>query len=232
MSIIPLISSWEQFILTHPSGSLQDFGRWLQTPPLTAPDTAAAHSPDTAANTPLTTTPNTTPPQPSAKPADSDAVLHARRSLSTTANLDAATAATLLINRLNAINYFLTKPVIRKLGFTKDAEFGVLAQVRLLDRPNKKELCRQLLIENSTGVEITRRLAKKGYLRETVDPDDRRSSLLSLTEKGLRILKEGFTGAQPVYKVFLDPLPADQQQQLVAILTRLYDYHRSRIDNL
>jgi DNA-binding MarR family transcriptional regulator len=223
MSIIPLISSWEQYILTYPAGDLHDFGRWLQTQTQPQPAKSSASPQPSATPAPQT---------PAPAPAEPDPVLRARHSLSTTANLDASTATTLLINRLNAINYFLNKPVIRKLGFTNDAEFGVLIQVRLLDRPNKKELCRQLLIENSTGVEITRRLAKKGYLRETTDPDDRRSARLSLTEKGLRILKEGFTGVQPVHKIFLDPLPPDQQHQLVAILTRLYDYHRARIDNL
>jgi DNA-binding MarR family transcriptional regulator len=225
MSIIPLISSWERYILTYPTGDLHDFGRWLQSqPPLSQPP-------------PSQPPPSQPPPSPAPLPAappsaatEPDPILRARQSLAITANLDASTAATLLVNRLNAINYFLSKPIIRKLGFTKDAEFGVLVQVRLMDRPNKKELCRQLLIENSTGVEITRRLAKKGYLRETVDPNDRRSALLSLTEKGLRVLKEGFIGFQPVHKVFLDPLPPEQQQQLVAMLTLLYEYHSARVD--
>jgi DNA-binding MarR family transcriptional regulator len=223
MSIIPLISSWEQYILSHPTGDLRDFGRWLQTSSLSRPTAQPADAP------PL--------PQPadasaSHAPAEPDPVLLARHSLATDANLDASAASALLVNRLNTINHFLSKPVIRKLGFTKDAEFGVLVQVHLMDRPNKKELCRQLLIENSTGVEITRRLAKKGYLRETIDPNDRRSSRLSLTDKGQRLLKEGYAGSQSIYKGFLAPLLPDQQQQFVAILTRLYDHHSARIDHL
>src|SRR5579871_5818166 len=155
MSIIPLISSWERYLDTHPTGDLREFGRWLQEE------------------------------QPGA-----NTVGDARHSLATNASIDTAAAATLLIARLHLINHFLSKPVIRKLGFSKDSEFSVLLQVFLLDKPNKKELCRQLLIENSTGVEITRRLAKKGLLRETADPNDRRSARLSLTEKGHRLLKE------------------------------------------
>jgi DNA-binding MarR family transcriptional regulator len=193
MSIIPLISSWEQFLTIDPSGDLREFGRWLQSP---------APSPD---------------PLPDA-----------RHSLATIANIDASAASTLLINRLNTINYFHSKPTIRRLGLN-DTEFGVLVQVHLMDKPNKRELCRRLLIENSTGVEITRRLAKKGYLRETVDTNDRRSSRLSLTEKGLRLLKEGSSGFKAIHQEFLVPLSPDQQQQLVALLTCLHEYHSARL---
>ncbi|HTR32120.1 MAG TPA: MarR family winged helix-turn-helix transcriptional regulator [Puia sp.] len=196
MSIIPLISSWEQYILTHPSGDLREFGRWLQ---------------------------QDYPP-----PAETDPMPVARHSLATSANLNASAASTLLINRLNAINHHLSKPIIRKLGL-KDVEFGVLVQVHLLDKPNKKELCDRLLIEKSTGVEITRRLAKKGYLRETVDPNDRRSARLSLTEKGLRLLKDGSSSFKSIHENFLVPLATDQQQQLVAMLTRLHEYHSGRV---
>ena len=195
MSIIPLISSWEQYLASHPSGSLPEFGRWLQ--------------------------------EQSASPA-SDALPGARQSLATAANIDASAATTLLINRLNTINYFHSKPIIRKLGL-KDAEFGVLVQVHLMDRPNKREICRRLLIENSTGVEITRRLARKGYLRETTDPSDRRSSRLSLTDKGLRLLKEGSAGFKSIHNEFLTPLTADQQQQLVVLLTVVHEYHSARL---
>ena len=190
MSIIPLISSWEQFLTLHPSGDLREFGRWLQR--------------------------------------QTDPLPQARQSLATAANIDASAASTLLINRLNTINYFHSKPIIRKLGL-KDAEFGVLVQVHLMDRPNKRELCRRLLIENSTGVEITSRLAKKGYLRETPDANDRRSARLSLTEKGLRLLKEGSSGFATIHSEFLVPLTSEEQQQLVGLLTRLHEYHSARL---
>jgi DNA-binding MarR family transcriptional regulator len=210
MSIIPLISSWEQYILTHPSGDLQDFGRWLQTESLS-----------TQPQSPISTPPSTPNP-----------LAHARQSLSTNTDLDAAACATLLVNRLGNINLFLSKPVIRKLGFAKEIEFGVLIHVYLMGHPNKKELSRRLLIEGSTGVEITRRLAKKGLLRETIDPNDRRSARLTVTEKGMRLIKEGYAGIAPIHKEFLTPLEPGEQLQLVGMLTRLFDYHSARVENL
>ena len=157
-SIIPLVSSWEQYIAAEPGGNIQDFARWL-----------LAEKPS--------------PP--------SDSITLARHSLATDRHLDAMAASALLITRLQRIMHHRSKPAIKELGFTKDMEFAVLVQVALMGRPNKKELCRQLLIENSTGVEITRRLAKKGYLLETVDENDRRSARLSITEKGEKVIKKG-----------------------------------------
>jgi DNA-binding MarR family transcriptional regulator len=222
MSIIPLISSWEQYILTHPAGDLRDFGRWLQLNPSTTSRPSSTPEPASPHATPTTAKPTPFIPVP-------PAVLQARQSLATNLNLDASAVGTLLISRLGQINQFLSKPVIRDMGFTKDVEFGVLVQVLLMDRPNKKELCRQLLIENSTGVEITRRLAKKGLLRETIDPSDRRSARLNVTEKGQRLLKEGYTKLSTIHTDFLHPLPVDQQQQLVSLLTRLNEYHSARV---
>jgi DNA-binding MarR family transcriptional regulator len=212
MSLIPLISSWEQYILTHPAGDLRDFGRWLQAP-VSQPPPA----------------PQRSTPSPEPAPAEPDSFAPARLSLGINIDLDPGALGTLLVARLHMITHFLSKPVIRKLGFTKDAEFSVLIQVHLMNRPNKKELCRQLLIQNSTGVEITRRLAKKGLLRETIDPNDRRSARLSLTEKGQRLLKEGYSGFKSIHKGFLTPLSPEQQLQFVTLLTNLHEYHSANL---
>jgi DNA-binding MarR family transcriptional regulator len=232
MSIIPLISSWEQYLQSHPAGNLQDFGRWLQTTfQPTQPPSTAKTAPSSEALSPAS----------SASPSDTSApssastpnpLAHARLVLGNNADLDAPAYGTLLVNRLGNINLFLSKPIIRKLGFAKEVEFGVLIQVYLMDHPNKKELSRRLLIEASTGVEITRRLAKKGLLRETIDPNDRRSARLTVTEKGMRLIKEGYTGIAPIHKEFLTPLEPGEQLQLVGMLARLYEYHSARIVSL
>jgi DNA-binding MarR family transcriptional regulator len=221
MSIIPLISSWEQYILTHPAGDLRDFGRWLQSQshPQIQPQPNPLIQP-----TPRTPTQSAT--------GTPDPLLHARQSLGASTDLDAPAYGTLLVNRLGNINLFLSKPIIRKLGFAKEVEFGVLIHVYLMDRPNKKELSRRLLIETSTCVEITRRLAKKGLLRESIDPSDRRSARLTITDKGLRLIKKGYTGIAPIHKAFLTPLEPEEQLSLVGMLARLYDYHSARVDNI
>lgn len=124
----------------------------------------------------------------------------------------------------------LSKPAIKSIGFTKDLEFGVLVHVAILNRPNKKELCRELLIENSTGVEITKRLAKKGFIFEQPDPNDRRSSLLSLTAKGKKTIMEGYEKMAAVHTTFLDALTDEQKKELVTLLTLINNFHSAKLN--
>ena len=147
----------------------------------------------------------------------------------TTKNLDPAQAPALIARNHRILKLYL-KPIVKNLGFTKDIEFSAVAHVAIMDHPNKKELCRQLLIENSTGVEITRRLAQKGFIAERPDPNDRRSALLSITDKGKKILLQGVHQLSPVYSPFLDALAPAEKQQLVSLLSRIDQYHTERID--
>lgn len=142
---------------------------------------------------------------------------------------DEAGLSPLLITRLHRVLQFLSKPIAKELGFTKPIEFGLLVQIALMKRPNKKELCRELLIEGSTGVEITKRLAQRGFILEETDPADRRSSRLSLTEKGQKIIVQGYARLGDIHSDFLGPLSSAQKQELIFLLSQLNDYHTRQL---
>ncbi|HEY4334338.1 MAG TPA: MarR family winged helix-turn-helix transcriptional regulator [Puia sp.] len=137
----------------------------------------------------------------------------------------------LLIARNHDILRLFTKPVVKDLGFSKDVEFSAIAHVAVMDQPNKKQLCHELLIENSTGVEITRRLAQKGFIAERPDPEDRRSALLSITDKGRRTLEQANYRLSPIHTSFLDALDAGEKNQLVSWLSRINKFHSDRINS-
>jgi DNA-binding MarR family transcriptional regulator len=149
----------------------------------------------------------------------------------TSLELDDTAQGALLIARNHRILRLFSKPVIKDLGFTKDVEFSTMVHVAIMDHPNKKELCRELLIENSTGVEITKRLARKGLIAETPDPDDRRSALLTVTEKGKKVLQQGYNKLAPVHTSFLDALIPQEKHLLVNLLSRINQYHTGQINN-
>ncbi len=194
-SVIPLLSSWEEYLTIEPSGSIEGFARWILTRQPQAPIPSPA---------PPTTTP--------------------------ASNLDDNTQSSLLIARLHRIMRVLSKPAIKSIGFTKDLEFAVLVHVAILNRPNKKELCRELLIENSTGVEITKRLAKKGFIFEHPDPKDRRSALLNLTAKGKKTIMEGYEKLAAAHTTFLDALTDEQKKELVTLLTLINNFHSAKLN--
>lgn len=137
----------------------------------------------------------------------------------------------ILLARNHDILRLLTKPVIKDLGLTKDVEFSAIANVAAMDHPNKKQLCLELLIENSTGVEITRRLAQKGFIAEKPDPEDRRSALLSVTDKGKKILEQGVRRLTPIHNSFLDALDKEEKDRFVNYLAQINKYHSDRINS-
>ena len=135
----------------------------------------------------------------------------------------------LLINRIYRILQLQSKPLVKELGLTTPEEYTMLVQTAILNRPNKKQLSQELLLEGSTGVEIIKRMISKGLLTEQPDTNDRRSMRLSLSRKGEELLLKGYTKMNEAQKDFLAPLTPEEQQQLVYLLSRLNEHHASQM---
>jgi len=213
-SIMPLLSKWEEYLNQSPDGDITGFAHWILTE---AAPTAKSPAATTGSPTsPALTQPATTQPTPPETPS----------------NLDSTAQSLLLISRLHRIVQFRSKPIVKYLGFTKPQEFSILVQTAIMNNPNKKQLCHEMLIEGSTGVEITRRLTAKGFLKERPDVNDRRSALLSLTEKGKQTLLQGYTKLSPIHSEFLSTLNEAEKRQLVSMLARLNEYHTRQLPPL
>jgi len=214
---MPLLSKWEEYLNQSPDGDITGFAHWVLTE---AAPTGKSPAPTTESPTPptspATTQPTTTQPTPPETPS----------------NLDSTAQSLLLISRLHRIVQFRSKPIVKYLGFTKPQEFSILVQTAIMNNPNKKQLCHEMLIEGSTGVEITRRLTAKGFLKERPDVNDRRSALLSLTEKGKQTLLQGYTKLSPIHSEFLSTLNEAEKRQLVSMLARLNEYHTRQLPPL
>lgn len=220
-SVIPLLSAWEKYTNEFPDGDLTGFAHWI----------LASQPQSSQSQPPSPSLPFTDPNLISATTTTQPATHTGTSATASTAGLNDTAQGALLIARNHRILRLFSKPVIKDLGFTKDMEFSAVVHVAIMDHPNKKELCRELLIENSTGVEITRRLAQKGFIAERPDPDDRRSALLSITDKGRKILEQGYHRLSPVHTSFLDALDPREKGLLVALLARINKFHSDRIHN-
>ena len=82
----------------------------------------------------------------------------------------------------------------------------MLVHIAALKNPNKKQVCQEMLIESSTGVEIAKRLVNKGFLREQPDSKDRRAARLSLTIKGKETVLHGYKELAAVHADLLSTL--------------------------
>ena len=99
-----------------------------------------------------------------------------------------------------------SKPIAKQLGLTNSLELDMLVHIAALKNPNKKQVCQEMQIEGSTGVEITKRLAAKGFIKEQPDSKDRRSARLSLTAKGNETVLQGYKDLAAVHSDLLGAL--------------------------
>jgi DNA-binding MarR family transcriptional regulator len=89
---------------------------------------------------------------------------------------------------------------------TNSLELDMLVHIATLKDPNKKQVCQEMLIESSTGVEIAKRLVAKGFIEEKADSKDRRAARLSLTVKGQQTVLQGYTQLAPIHSDILNTL--------------------------
>jgi len=224
---MPLLSKWEEYLNQSPDGDITGFAHWVLTEAA-----ATGKSPAPTTGSPTSPTPTTESPTPPTSPATTQPTTTQPTPPETPSNLDSTAQSLLLISRLHRIVQFRSKPIVKYLGFTKPQEFSILVQTAIMNNPNKKQLCHEMLIEGSTGVEITRRLTAKGFLKERPDVNDRRSALLSLTEKGKQTLLQGYTKLSPIHSEFLSTLNEAEKRQLVSMLARLNEYHTRQLPPL
>ena len=80
----------------------------------------------------------------------------------------------------------------KKAGLTSQ-QFQVLLAIKGFSRQKPMfvgELAKLMLIKHHTTVELVDRMAKLELLRRTVDANDNRRVLVTLTKKGLRLLEK------------------------------------------
>jgi DNA-binding MarR family transcriptional regulator/L-amino acid N-acyltransferase YncA len=90
------------------------------------------------------------------------------------------------------------RSVVRELGLLNDAYFEIgvtLAERHLLIElsscscPTMKEIAERLLLDKSTASRLIARTMQKGYIKSTVDENDKRKRYLHLTELGKKTLE-------------------------------------------
>ncbi len=103
---------------------------------------------------------------------------------------------TLSCEDVNLLRYN-ARSVVRELGLLNDAYFDIdvtLAERHLLIEltsclyPTVSEIAKRLLLDKSTASRLIAKAVNKGYIKYTVDENDKRRRFLQLTEAGKEVL--------------------------------------------
>jgi DNA-binding MarR family transcriptional regulator len=94
-----------------------------------------------------------------------------------------------------------------------------------LGESRKSDVINYAMLEISTGTDILNRLIKKGFINQRIDPNDKRSKLLTLTSPGVKALKKCFKKASMARELFLADLTEDDKKLVAQILDPLQEKH-------
>jgi len=108
---------------------------------------------------------------------------------------------------------------------TTPTQFAVLSVIAHLGSCDQTTVAREASLDTSTAGAVVFRLIERGWIRAQSSPVDRRRNVLQLTEEGernyLRIAEE----AAALTDDFVGALPANDREQLTALLRRLIAAH-------
>ena len=105
---------------------------------------------------------------------------------------------------------------------------------RMMDYPSltKMQLIEKNAHEKQSGIEIIKRLVKNGLFVESPDKDDKRSTRISVTEKGKLVFSESMKDITMVSKIMCGQLNGEEKENLLYSLKKLNTFHHTIYTNL
>lgn len=128
-----------------------------------------------------------------------------------------------LIGHLMAVTYFIQRKAMDKLAGSRGypslslAYEGYIALMADQDR-SPGELAAQLGISKQACSKTVGEMEKMGLIERRRNPEDSRSSLLSLTAKGHQLIEDGIEASTEIQQQFADILGIDALEKLIAVL--------------
>lgn len=164
--LVELIADWELFLEEQPQGNKEEFARWILTKD------------------------GTRPPFAHAMPQADESVFHGDDPEFNKYEGKQRTSmqGAYLVSRLSQYVHYYAKPLMKRHGLHSLDDFGYLQNVRYFTHITKSKACELMLQEVTTGMDIINRLIKNGFIRETINIEDKRQKLLELTDKGQAVL--------------------------------------------
>jgi MarR family transcriptional regulator, lower aerobic nicotinate degradation pathway regulator len=110
-------------------------------------------------------------------------------------------------------------------------EFSYLATLLNFNQLSKIELINKSVQEKTTGMETIKRLLKNNLIEQLDNPNDQRSQLIQLTEKGRGVLYGVFGNMNLVGQIVTGNLTNLEKIQLAYLLKKLDVYHNDIFHN-
>ncbi len=90
----------------------------------------------------------------------------------------------------------------------------------------KSQVIQSSLMDPSSGIEVLKRLLRKGLAEEMPDPDDKRARLVQLSSEGNALFKALSPRLGIIGQIVAGNLSPEEKQALVPILKKLVHFHQ------
>ncbi len=130
-----------------------------------------------------------------------------------------------LIVHMNRYAKNYSKSAIYDSEFTTQEEFIFLIVLRSFGAMSKMDLIKRNIIEKPAGMKLIDRLLKHGWVNQIDCTIDKRSKLISITQKGIDTLDKQMDKIRKATSIVTANLTESEKLQLVRILSKLNDFH-------
>ena len=135
----------------------------------------------------------------------------------------------LLITQSKYYKAYVKKALLNSEINTADS-YSFLYHLSLVDSFRKMELINIHMLEAPSGIEIIKRLLKKGLIEEFDDKDDKRAKRVKITKKGLKEIDKLKFKMQEVYSNMSANMDLNEKLHIISFLRRFSDFHKENTD--
>lgn len=133
----------------------------------------------------------------------------------------------ILVGKLERFVHTEIKKALKKIGITNPDEFALMATLEFMGITTKTALLKQCVFEITTGSQMLKRLIDDEYIRQISNPNDGRSVLIQLSQKGQQKLFSGFDELNKITNL-TEGMCEPEKKSLIDLLQHLDQVHSKR----
>lgn len=135
-----------------------------------------------------------------------------------------------LIVHLNRYAKSYSKSAILGSDFSTQEDFIYLINLKAFGEMTKMDLIKKNVHEKPAGMQIINRLINLGWIQQRNSDTDKRSKVISITQKGLDALENQMSKIRQATSIVTGNLSQNEKMELIRLLNKLDDFHQPIYD--
>jgi DNA-binding MarR family transcriptional regulator len=131
-----------------------------------------------------------------------------------------------LLNHLNRYARNYSRSAIHNSAFTTQDEYIYLINLQASGPVTKMQLIKKNVHDKPAGMQIISRLIDKGWVTQQDSADDKRSKVISITDKGKQMLKRHMPEIRKASRIVTGDLTEEEKTDLIRLLQKLENFHQ------